>query len=227
VTPAPTLRDAAAVLAAAFADGALFVHVEPDAERRVVALRWLWQCSLLHCSRHGGVEVVGDPHDGGGAAEVDGDGAAEVDGGTAAEVAGVRAVAGWVPGQRLSLTAADLVRTGLVAAPARLGPSATRRLERHERGSEPRLLEALDDDAAYLWVLGVDPALRGRGLGRAALEAALEAMVRAGHDRCVLRTDDEQNVPWYRRQGFEVVERLDDLPSGLPAWVLTREASTG
>jgi ribosomal protein S18 acetylase RimI-like enzyme len=215
VTPGPSLRDAAAVLAAAFAHGALFVHVEPDPERRAVALRWLWECSLLHCSRHGGVEVVGDRNgdDGGGSG--------------GADVSGVRAVAGWVPGDRLSLTAADLVRTGLVATPARLGPGATRRLERHERASEHRLLDALTDDAAYLWVLGADPDLRGRGLGRAALHAALEAMTRAGHDRCVLRTDDERNVPWYRRQGFEVVERLDDLPSGLPAWVLARGASTG
>jgi ribosomal protein S18 acetylase RimI-like enzyme len=211
VTPAPTLRHAAAVLAAAFADGALFVHVEPDRERRVAGLRWLWECSLLHCSRHGGVEVVGERH---------GD-----DGG--ADGSGVGAVAGWVPGVRLSLTAADLVRTGLVAAPARLGPAATRRLERHERPSEAPLLDALGDDAGYLWVLGADPELRGRGLGRAALEAALEAMARAGHPRCVLRTDDEQNVAWYRRQGFELVDRLDDLPSGLPAWVLSREASTG
>jgi ribosomal protein S18 acetylase RimI-like enzyme len=206
----PTLRDAAAVLAAAFADGALFVHVEPDRQRRLAALRWLFQGSLLHCSRHGSVEVVGD-HDG-----VDADPDPEV-----------RAVAGWVPGERLALTAADLMRTGLVATPARLGPRATRRLERHERASEPRLLDALTGSTAYLWVLGVDPAVQGRGLGRAALEAALTAMMRTGHDRCLLRTDDEANVDWYARQGFEVVERLDDLPSGLPAWILARRVSTG
>jgi ribosomal protein S18 acetylase RimI-like enzyme len=204
VTASPTLRDAAAVLAAAFADTALFVHVEPDAERRAARLPWLFEGSLLHCSRYGSVEVVGHP-----------------------DAPGVQAVAGWVPGPRLSLTAADLVRTGLVATPARLGPVQTRRLERHERASERRLLDLLTETTAYLWVLGTHPDRQGRGLGRSALQAAREAMVGAGYDRCVLRTDEEANAAWYRRQGFSVVETLDDLPSGLPAWILACEPSTG
>ena len=203
MTPSPTLRDAAAVLAAAFAHGALFTHVEPDPERRAARSAWLFEGALLHCSRYGGVEVVGD-HGG----------------------PEVRAVAAWVPGARLSLTASDLLRTGLVATPARLGPRATVRLERHERASEQRLLEATTETTAYLWLLGADPRHHGRGLGRAALGTALDAMDRAGYDRCLLRTDDAPNVAWYRRQGFEVVERLDALPSRLPAWILARASST-
>jgi ribosomal protein S18 acetylase RimI-like enzyme len=198
MTPTPTLRDAAAVLAAAFAGTPLFAHVEPDPDRRSARLPWLFEGSLLHCARHGGVEVVGD----------------------------VEAVAGWVPGARLSLTAADLVRTGLVATPARLGPVATLRLERHERPSEERLLAALTDTTAYLWVLGVAPERVGAGLGRAVLDRALTAMRDTGHDRCLLRTDDERTVTWYRRRGFAVVEHLDDLPSGLPAWILACDLPT-
>jgi ribosomal protein S18 acetylase RimI-like enzyme len=195
VEPTPTLRDAAAVLAAAFSRTALFTHVEPDLERREARLPWLFEGSLLHCARHGGVEVVGD----------------------------LEAVAAWVPGERLSLTAADLVRTGLVATPARLGARPTLRLERHERPSEERLRAALREDSAYLWVLGVAPSAQGTGCGSRALRAALEGMRAAGHDHCLLRTDDEHNVRWYARQGFEVVEHLDRLPSGLPAWILGRE----
>ena len=75
---------------------------------------------------------------------------------------------------------------------------------------------------AYLWVLGAHPQVQGTGRGGAALEAALVAMAAAGHDRCLLRTDDPPNVPWYERHGFEVVEHLADLASGLPAWVLAR-----
>lgn len=194
MTPSRTLRDAASVVAAAFLDGALFSHVEPDRSRRAARLPWLFEGTLLHCARHGGVEVVGD----------------------------VDAVAGWVPGHRLVLTPADLVRTGLVATPARLGAAATLRLERHERPSERRLTAALTDTTAYLWVIGADPRQHGRGHGHAVLGAALDAMRGWGYDRCLLRTDDEVNVGWYRRQGFAVVERLDDLASGLPAWILAR-----
>lgn len=190
--PAPTLRDAAATLAAAFHDGALFGYAEPDATRRAQRLPWLFEGTLLHCRRHGDIEVV-------------------------AEVAGV---AGWVPGSRLSLTPADLVRTGLIATPARFGPTPTVRLERHERASEARLEQHLSEATAYLWLLGVDPARQGEGLGGAVLRSALADMHAAGFERCLLRTDDEPNVAFYRHLGFEVVEHLGDLPSGLPSWIL-------
>ena len=193
----PTLRDAAGTLAAAFHGGALFGYAEPDAVRRAQRLPRLFEGTLLHCRRHGGVEVVGE-----------GDG-----------------VAGWVPGTRLALTPADLVRTGLIATPARFGPTPTLRLERHERPSEARLHQHLSETTAYLWVLGVDPAWQGEGLGGAVLRSALVGMHAAGFDRCLLRTDDEPNVAFYRRQGFEVEEELDDLPSGLPSWILAGSTS--
>ena len=194
---APTLRDAAATLAAAFHDGALFGYAEPDAVRRAQRLPWLFEGTLLHCRRHGDIDVV-------------------------AEAAGV---AGWVPGTRLALTPADLVRTGLIATPARFGPTPTVRLERHERPSEARLEQHLTDATAYLWVLGVDPARQGEGLGGAVLRSALAGMRAAGFDRCLLRTDDEPNVAFYRRQGFEVEEELHDLASGLPSWILAGPTS--
>lgn len=191
---APTLRDAAVTLAAAFHDGALFGYAEPDPGRRGRRLPWLFEGTLLHCRRHG------DVHD----------------------VAGVDAVAGWVPGPRLALAPVDLVRTGLIAAPARFGPAATLRLERHERPTEPRLLEHVTDATAYLWVLGARPDRRGRGLGRAALATALASMAAGGFERCLLRTDDEPNVGFYEHLGFAVEARLDGLPSGLPSWILAR-----
>ena len=191
---APTLRDAAATLAAAFHDGALFPYVEPDATRRAQCLPWLFEGTLLHCRRHGGVEV-------------------------AADAAGV---AGWVPGPKLALTPADLVHTGLIATPARLGPTPTLRLERHGRPTEPRLLERATATTAYLWVLGARPDRQGEGLGRAALVAALASMSAAGFERCVLRTDDEPNIAFYGHLGFEVEKELTDLPSGLPSWILSR-----
>lgn len=193
-----TSRDAAATLAAAFHGGALFSYVEPDPDRRARRLPPLFEGTVLHCRRLGGVEV------------------------RAAGDEPVAAVAGWVPGHRLALTPADLVRTGLVTVPARLGPAATRRLERHERPTERRLLASVTDATAYLWVLGTRPEQQGRGLGGAALDAVLAAMGDAGFERCLLRTDDAGNVPFYQRHGFGVVEECEALPSGLPAWIMAR-----
>ena len=155
--------------------------------------------TVRHCRRYGGVEVLDS----------------EVGGGPAA-------VAGWVPADALDPGALDLARSGLWLTPLWLGPQATVRLERHERPAQERLLAQRRPGDGYLWVLGAHPQAQGRGVGAAALRAALTAMAAAGHDRCLLRTDDAPNVPWYERQGFAVVEHLDDLESGLPAWILAR-----
>jgi ribosomal protein S18 acetylase RimI-like enzyme len=188
----PTLRDAAATLAAAFHGGLLFTWAVPRPDVRAARLPWLFEGTLRHCRRHGHVLGVGD----------------------------AAAVAGWVPGDRLALTPVDLLRTGLVATPLHLGMRATLRVEQHEKPSERRLLAALTAETAYLWVLGARPDAQGTGVGARALRGALSSMAGAGYSRCLLRTDDAPNVGFYERQGFEVVEHLTDLPSGLPAWIM-------
>jgi ribosomal protein S18 acetylase RimI-like enzyme len=159
---------------------------------RAARLPWLFAGTLRHCRRAGGVL-----HAGAGAA-----------------------VAGWVPGPRLRLTPVDLVRTGLVATPLRLGPVATWRVEQHEKATERRLLAALTPSTAYLWVLGARPSAQGSGAGGRALRTALATMAHAGFDRCLLRTDDAVNLGFYAHHGFEVLEHLTDVPSGLPSWIL-------
>lgn len=184
-------------MAAAFHAGVLFGWAQPDEARRATGLRGVFAGTVRHCRRHGGVEVV-------------------------EAASGPAAVAGWVPAGALDLGAFDLLRSGLIATPLWLGPQATVRLERHERPAERRLVAHRRPGDAYLWVLGAHPQVQGTGRGGAALTAALAAMAAAGHDRCLLRTDDPPNVPWYERHGFTVVEHLDDLGSGLPAWILAR-----
>jgi ribosomal protein S18 acetylase RimI-like enzyme len=184
-------------LAAAFHGGALFSHALPDPQVRAARLPWLFGGTLRHCRREGQVLQV--------------DAAA--------------AVAGWVPGPRLALTPLDLLRTGLLATPLRLGPVATWRVERHEKPTERRLLAHLTPATAYLWVLGARPEAQGTGAGGRVLRRSLAAMADAGYDRCLLRTDDAPNVGFYEHHGFEVLEHRADVPSGLPAWILAAPTS--
>ena len=73
----------------------------------------------------------------------------------------------------------------------------------------------------YLALLGTHPAHQGRGVG--------SALIRAVTDRCdqegvpaYLESSKEQNVPFYRRHGFEVREVVT-LPDGPPSWFMWRE----
>jgi GNAT superfamily N-acetyltransferase len=76
----------------------------------------------------------------------------------------------------------------------------------------------------YLAVLGVEPDRQGQGVG--------SALIRPGLDLCdrellpaYLETGKEENLAFYGRHGFRVVDRID-LPKGPPVWFLWREPTS-
>lgn len=73
----------------------------------------------------------------------------------------------------------------------------------------------------YLMLLGADPAFQRRGAGTALLAPVLE--------RCdgeavpaYLETQKEENIAWYHRFGFEVVEEIQ-VPGSPLMWGMRRE----
>jgi GNAT superfamily N-acetyltransferase len=77
----------------------------------------------------------------------------------------------------------------------------------------------------YLMVLGVEPALQGKGVGGALLRE-LSSRADAARVPCWLETDKEENVPIYGRHGYVVVDD-EVLPrlGGLRMWTMRRPAS--
>jgi GNAT superfamily N-acetyltransferase len=74
----------------------------------------------------------------------------------------------------------------------------------------------------YLSLLGTEPAFQGRGIGAALLAPVL---ARADDERvpAYLETQKEANVPWYRRHGFELIERIQARGCP-PMWTMSRAA---
>ena len=130
------------------------------------------------------------------------------------------AAALWEPpgGNRLPLTVRE--RLWEAATAAVFETEATARLERHE-ALIARLLPA--NRGWYLGVLGVDPSLQGRGLGRAVLRPVLEV---ADRNRLPARleTATATNLPFYRGVGFEVSAE-DRHAEGPHVWAMTRRPS--
>lgn len=73
----------------------------------------------------------------------------------------------------------------------------------------------------YLALLGVDPELRGKGVGSALLQPILR---RADEERlpCYLETLAPDNIPFYRKHGFDVVRDNVEPGSGLRYWTCLR-----
>jgi ribosomal protein S18 acetylase RimI-like enzyme len=75
----------------------------------------------------------------------------------------------------------------------------------------------------YLWVLGVDPARQGQGIGGLLLRAGL-ARADASDLPCYLETMNPKNVPLYQKFGF-AVESIGTLPgSSVRMWSMIRPA---
>jgi ribosomal protein S18 acetylase RimI-like enzyme len=73
----------------------------------------------------------------------------------------------------------------------------------------------------YLAGIGVDPAEQRQGVGSALLRPGVEGAERAGLP-AVLLTNNEANISFYARHGFEV-EREDETPQGGPrAWAMVK-----
>jgi GNAT superfamily N-acetyltransferase len=145
-------------------------------------------------------------------------------------VLGALALEGIAEGLRVDgrLVAASVwLAPGAHPSPLRQLPAWARLAVRDPR-AVPRLLragrtlDALHPEAPhwFLSLLGVLPELQGTGLGSALVRPGLERA--AGHV-VHLDTGRAENVPWYRRFGFEVVEEVHAIPGAPPSWGMWRQ----
>jgi GNAT superfamily N-acetyltransferase len=75
----------------------------------------------------------------------------------------------------------------------------------------------------YLFAIGVRPGRQGKGTGGRLLTAGLER-VDAERKPAYLESSKADNLPFYRRFGFELVEEVSPSPGCPPLWPMWREA---
>lgn len=73
----------------------------------------------------------------------------------------------------------------------------------------------------YLSLLVVDPLIQRAGIG-ARLQQPIVAEADAQGIDCYLETQKGENVVYYRRFGYEVVDELHPAPGGPPLWTMRR-----
>lgn len=193
---AEEILSAAAVMARAFAESPRFRFLVPSAAQRPKKLRWQSGAAIRACLLSGGVVHVVRGEAGG----------------------PVQGLAIWDHPEQGRHSALTLVRSGLWAAPVRLGISAYRR-----KRSLGRLLSSLDapQPCWYLNTIGVEPSEQGTGLGTALLDCMLR---RVDEDALpsFLDTSLPDNLGYYERFGFRVTSE-SKLPNGIPLWGMTRQ----
>jgi len=126
----------------------------------------------------------------------------------------------FVPPGTPDVSLCDMLRAGLLKLPLLFGLGRFKRLLSAKRQEEGEL-EGLG--AFRLERMVVSPAVQGRGVGTRALRAALSE-ADAASAPVVLSTNEERNVTFYSRLGFEVVRSTTREIEGeaYPVWVMAR-----
>lgn len=127
----------------------------------------------------------------------------------------------WRDGARAKMPTLAVFSTGMWQVALMAPPPVWVRLAAHEDAAMEHVVRHLGPDDSYLCTLGVEPGQAGRGHGGRLLRRAFAAQARR-YRRCVLRTEQPRNVPFYRKHGFEQVDEFVVQESGLRTWVFAR-----
>jgi ribosomal protein S18 acetylase RimI-like enzyme len=130
-------------------------------------------------------------------------------------------VAIWMP-PNAQWTRENMEASGMLKTPTLIGDDAYQRYRDVVSREWQARLREIPGAGWYLFVLGVEPRVQRRGFGGALMRPVLE---RADAEQavCYLETENERNVAFYLKQGFEVVVNGEEAGhSGVRFWTFRR-----
>jgi len=188
------IKAAGEVLARAFQDDPIFIHFIPDVSQRKNKLSYLMQFLTRYAVLHGEVYATSPNLEG---------------------------VATWLPSEKTDKTLWRMIMNGGLSLYVKLGGKVISR-----RGVINDYISSIHKHHApfrhwYLELIGVEPELQGNGYASLLLKAML---ARLDKERlpCFLETQNGDNIPFYRRFGFKVVEEVTIPGTALKHWALLR-----
>ena len=191
---AQQIKAASEVLGRAFMNDPLWEYLAPDPARRARVLKPSFGITVRYALRYG--EVYTTP---------------ALDG-----------VACWLTPGNTNPRPGALIRMSIYGAPLELGFAGLFRFAAAENYTGEIHKRCVPGRHWYLWVIGVEPARQGQGVGGMLMQPVL-ARADADSLPCYLETNKETNVPFYRKHGFEVVSEGEVPKRGLRVWGMLRE----
>lgn len=186
---------AARLLERAFHDDPMMRYLAPDEPSRARRALPFFAATIRFCRQYGIAELT-----------MDKDGAAL-----------------WIKPEYTKITVGSMLRSGVVLAPIKLGLSGMGRFNTLMSYGDKLHKQAISGPHWYLLTIGVEPNRQRTGVGGRLLAAGLR---RANADGlpCYLETANPDNLPFYRRHGFEVAADGVLPDGGLHVWSMVRRA---
>jgi ribosomal protein S18 acetylase RimI-like enzyme len=180
------------VLARAFYEYPLFLKLFPDERRRAKALLWYMGFIVRYCKTYGEIFTAADD----------------------------QALITLLNDPR-QFTRRRLLATGFLLGPLRMGIVPFWRMTQHNNYIAGISVRLAPPGAWYIWMLGVERALRGQRLGSQLMNRAVKAADAAGA-ACYCDTDRRDMLGFLAHHGFQVVHEGSAPAAGLPFWILCR-----
>lgn len=131
-------------------------------------------------------------------------------------------VVAWVPGELAVMTPWRMVRSGAIRSALKLGWKTAKKMEPIFAPLDVHRREIMQGKPfIYVPIIGVAPALQGRGFGGQLLRALIKEAERTARS-LYLETEIESNVRMYERFGFVVVREITLPIINLPMWEMVK-----
>jgi len=186
------LLKASSILGQAFKNYPLFKHVLPDSVSRPDQLKHLCQF-LLRLGMAKGMVI--------------------------APSAALEGVSIWFPSQGFPNSAMDAVRAGLLNLLLHVNIKAMGRFIEIGNVKGRQRANIVEEPYWLCDMIGVDPLLQGRGIGRRMIEAQLNYLEKANMP-CYLETSAVQNIVYYETYGFDLISqyKIHNIPVFCLRW---------
>lgn len=180
----------------AFEDDPLWNEIfknDPDKDR---ALTGFYTCPLLYGMKFGKVYT------------------------TSPEIEGVAA---WVPGKYANMTMLNMLRSGALSYGMTMGKESMRNLGILSKQLGPERKRLMKEKRyLYVMIIGISSANQGQGQGSKLMEAMKEECDREKL-YLYLETEKEENLSFYKKHGFTVLQKIVIENLNVPMWLMERK----
>ncbi len=131
-------------------------------------------------------------------------------------------VAVWVPGKYADMSMWGMLRSGALFYGMKMGKQSVQNLAIVSKQTGRKRKKLMRNQAYnYLTIIGVSSSAQGKGFGSKLMDAIKQECDSEGLN-LYLETEKEENLSFYEKHGFAVLEKINLPKIDLPMWLMLR-----